>query len=200
CASPPRGSTWCGVASARPLPRPPGANPPRTAPPPPGVVGSGGAGSGGFSPLGCPAPASPVRTAACCPFLLPGRAVCPALGTGGRWTPWHANRPPGASGGANEVGPFWIRLPAVAGSGAGLVGGRLRLGVGHASTVRPDPSTLGVVGERGSHHEDCSQPVPGARSGLDLDPPGWPWRDAGWLANGLVGEDVEAEAVAARCQ
>ena len=36
----------------------------------------------------------------------------------------------------------------------------LRLGVGHASTVRPDPSTLGVVGERGSHHEGRSRPVP----------------------------------------
>src|SRR5215218_1910280 len=35
---------------------------------------------------------------------LSGRAVCPALGTGGRWTPWHAERSPGASGGANEVG------------------------------------------------------------------------------------------------
>jgi len=33
---------------------------------------------------------------------------------------------------------------------------RLRLGVGHASTVRPDPSTLGVVGERGSRHEGRS--------------------------------------------
>jgi hypothetical protein len=45
-------------------------------------------------------------------------------------------------------------LPAVAGSGAELVpGGRLRLGVGHASPVRPDPSTLGVVGDRGSRHE-----------------------------------------------
>jgi hypothetical protein len=30
---------------------------------------------------------------------------------------------------------------------------RLRLGVGHASTVRPDLSILGVVGERGSRHE-----------------------------------------------
>src|SRR5215211_8002985 len=36
---------------------------------------------------------------------LSGRAVCPALGPGGRWTPWHAPRPPGASGEANEVGP-----------------------------------------------------------------------------------------------
>src|SRR5215213_3542809 len=90
-----------------------------------------------------------------CPFLLPGRAVCPALGPGGRWTPWHAERPPGASGGANEVGPTrsgcrpWpVRC---------RVGWRrLRLGVGHASTVRPDPSTLGVAGERGSHHEGRS--------------------------------------------
>ena len=29
------------------------------------------------------------------PFLLPGRAVCPAPGTGGRWTPWPAERAPG---------------------------------------------------------------------------------------------------------
>jgi hypothetical protein len=38
----------------------------------------------------------------------------------------------------------------------------LRLGVGHASTVRPDPSTLGVVGERGSHREGCLQLIPGS--------------------------------------
>jgi hypothetical protein len=38
----------------------------------------------------------------------------------------------------------------------GWLVGRLRLGVGHASTVRPDPSTLGVVGERGSRHEGRS--------------------------------------------
>jgi hypothetical protein len=36
----------------------------------------------------------------------------------------------------------------------------LRLGVGHASTVRPDPSTLGVVGERGSHREGRSPARP----------------------------------------
>jgi len=42
----------------------------------------------------------------------------------------------------------------------GWLVGRLRLGVGHASTVRPDPSTLGMVGERGSHHEG-RRPVPG---------------------------------------
>jgi hypothetical protein len=41
----------------------------------------------------------------------------------------------------------------VVGSGAGLVGGVLAAGVGHAIAVRPDPSTLGVVGEQGSHHE-----------------------------------------------
>jgi len=44
----------------------------------------------------------------------------------------------------------------MAGSGAELVGGALAAGVGHASTVRPDPSTLGVVGERGSRHEGRS--------------------------------------------
>src|SRR5512133_1625925 len=42
---------------------------------------------------------------------LSGRAVCPALGPGGRWTPWHAERTSGASGGANEVG-HGSRLPA----------------------------------------------------------------------------------------
>jgi hypothetical protein len=63
----------------------------------------------------------------------------------------------------------------------GWLVGRLRLGVGHASTVRPDPSTLGVVGERGSHRESCSQLVPGsAGQTLDLlqvgrwDALGWP--------------------------
>ena len=95
--------------------------------------------------------------------------------------PWHAVRPPGASGGANEVGP-WIKLPS---RGSAQVPGwlveRLRLGVGHASTVRPDPSTLGVVGERGSRHESCSQLVSGsAGQALDLmqvrggDVLGWP--------------------------
>ena len=45
----------------------------------------------------------------------------------------------------------------------------LRLGVGHASTVRPDPSTLGAGGERGSDRESCSQLVPGsAGQALDL--------------------------------
>jgi hypothetical protein len=57
----------------------------------------------------------------------------------------------------------------------------LRLGVGHASTVRPDPSTLGAAGERGSHRESCLQLVPGsAGQALGLlkvrrgDALGWP--------------------------
>src|SRR5215207_9433863 len=90
---------------------------------------------------------------------MPGRAVCPALGPRGRWTPWHANRPPGASGGANEVGPR-IRLPAVAAQEPSWLVECLRLGVGHASTVRPDPSTLGVVGDRGSRREGRSPARP----------------------------------------
>src|SRR5215208_7434346 len=96
-----------------------------------------------------------------CPFLLPGRAVCPALGTGGRWTPWHAERPPGASGRANEVGPSGLDRRPWSAQEPGWLVECLRLGVGHASTVRPDPSTLGVVGERGSHHESCLQLGPG---------------------------------------
>src|SRR5829696_7474919 len=84
---------------------------------------------------------------------MPGRAVCPALGTGGRWTPWHAERPPGASSGANEVGPTRSSCRAGSAQEPSWLRKRLRLGVGYASTVRPDPSTLGVVGERGSHLE-----------------------------------------------
>jgi hypothetical protein len=101
-------------------------------------------------------------------FLLPGRAVCPALGPGGRWTPRHAERPPGASDRANEVGH------AIKAAGRGRlgwrVGGRLRLGVGHASTVRPDPSTRGVVGVRVSRCEGRSpaRPRPPA---VSLAPP-----------------------------
>src|SRR5215216_3720929 len=54
---------------------------------------------------------------------MPGRAVCPALGPGGRWTPWHAARPPGASDRANEVGSTESGCRPMVGSGAGLVGG-----------------------------------------------------------------------------
>src|SRR5215204_4299947 len=101
---------------------------------------------------------------------MPGRAVCPARGPGGRWTPWHAKRPSGASDGANEVGRT-DQLPA---------DGRLRSrvgcwsacgwGSGMPSTVRPDPSTLGVVGERGSRRESCSQLVSGWLFGLLQNP------------------------------
>jgi hypothetical protein len=94
-------------------------------------------------------------------LLLPGRAVCPALepGDGG-----HRGRPPGHQGQATE--PTKLAPPGQA-AGAGRLGCRVgwrrsRLGVGHASTVRPAPSTLGVVGERGSRGESCFQLVPGA--------------------------------------
>jgi hypothetical protein len=74
--------------------------------------------------------------------------------------PWHAKRPPGASGEANEVG-YVNSLPAVGRLGRRVGWStRLRLGVGHASTVRPDPATLGVVGEPGSHHEGRSPACP----------------------------------------
>jgi hypothetical protein len=103
---------------------------------------------------GSPVRLPPKLTAASlmmCPFLLPGRAVCPALGPGGRWTPRHAERPPEASAGGNEVG-HESRLPAVAGSGAGLVGGVL------------------VAGGRASHLPSSQIPPPwrGGRTRLPL--------------------------------
>jgi hypothetical protein len=69
---------------------------------------------------------------------MPGRADCPALETGGRWTPWHATRPPGASDGANEVGHASSQ-PSMLSLWPGWLVGRLRLGVGHASTVGQIP-------------------------------------------------------------
>jgi hypothetical protein len=80
----------------------------------------------------------------------------------------------------------------------------LRLGVGHASTVRPDPSTLGVVGERGSRHESCLQLVPGsARQALDLfkvrrwDALGWPLEQR---PGRIVGQDDSADVGEALAQ
>jgi hypothetical protein len=98
-----------------------------------------------------------------CLVEMSGRAVCPALGTGGRWTPWHAERPPGAGGGANEAGPMHQLADHGSAQEPGWLVERLRLGVGHASTVRPDPSTPGVVGERGSRHEGRSPARPRQR-------------------------------------
>ena len=44
---------------------------------------------------------------------------------------------------------------------------RLRLGVGHASTARPEPPTLGAVGDRGSRREGRWPSVPGSFSEPD---------------------------------
>jgi hypothetical protein len=57
----------------------------------------------------------------------------------------------------------------------------LRLGVGHASTVRPDPSTLGAVGDRGSDRESCLQLVPGNDGGR-LTRYGRPMKLTEWAA------------------
>jgi hypothetical protein len=88
----------------------------------------------------------------------PGGAARP-LGTGERWTPWHAARSPGASRGANEAGP--AQSGCRAGSDqvpAWLVEG-LRLVDEHATTARADPSTLGAVGVGGSRREGRLRPV-----------------------------------------
>src|SRR5829696_3659517 len=105
-----------------------------------------------------------------CPFLLPGRAVCSALGTGGRWTPWHAERPPGASGGANEVGPFWIRLPTVVGSGAGLVGGACGWGSGMPTPSGQIPPPWAWWENEAPTARAACRPVSGRRLGLFQDP------------------------------
>src|SRR5829696_7572427 len=59
------------------------------------------------------------------------------------------------------VGPTRSGCRACSARVPGWLAGRLRLVVGHASTVRPDPSTLGGVGGRGSRHEGCSPARPG---------------------------------------
>jgi hypothetical protein len=72
---------------------------------------------------------------------LSGWAVCPALGPGGRWVPWHATRPPGASGGANEVDPTGSTAERGSARVPGWLVECLRLGSGMPGTVRPAPST-----------------------------------------------------------
>src|SRR5215218_5512141 len=129
---------------------------------------------------------------------MPGRAVCSARGPGGRWTPWHAERAPAASGGANEVGHESTAERAQLGCRVGWR--RLRLVVGHATTARPEASTLGVVGDRGSRRESCLPLVPGsgstgqaldflkARRGGSLR---WPLEQgAGWVVWQYDGADV----------
>jgi hypothetical protein len=114
--------------------------------------GSGPAWDWPSSGLGVgPAPTNLVGLSATwCWLLMSGRAVCPALGPGGRWTPWHATRPPGASGGVNEVGAPRSRCrPSAAQDPAWLVG-RLRLGVGHAIYRSARSLHPGAVGEQGS--------------------------------------------------
>jgi hypothetical protein len=101
---------------------------------------------------------------------LSGRAVYPALGTGGRWTPWHAERPlgkatkPTKSAMDQACRACSVQVP-------GWLVGCLRRGVGHASTVRPDPSTLGVAGERGSTTRAAVGPPEVTRTGQRSERP-----------------------------
>jgi hypothetical protein len=101
---------------------------------------------------------------------LSGRAVCPALGTGDGGRRGMQREPQGQAAEPTKS----ARLDKTADRWSARVPGWLveclRLGVGHASTVRPDPSTLGVVGERGSHRERCLQLVPGSAV--------WTWRSS----------------------
>ena len=106
-----------------------------------------------------------------CPFgCLAGRSALPLEpGDAG-----HRGMPKGHQGQATEPTKSAMHeacRPWPAQEPSWLVG-RLRLGVGHASTVRPDPSTLGAVGERGSHYESCLQLVPGSASEAVVDDDG----------------------------
>jgi uncharacterized membrane protein len=89
--------------------------------------------------------------------LLPGRADCPALGPGGRWTPRHATRAPGASDRANEVGPT--------GSTAGRWPAEDRLDCG-VSRSRAD--RRGAAARARCDHPDAE--CPGARHRLNWSP------------------------------
>jgi hypothetical protein len=104
-----------------------------------------------------------VASVTVCPFLLPGRAVCPALGPGGRWTPWHAPRPPGQATEPTKSATTGSTAGPWVGSGAGLVGGALAAGVGHASTVRPDPSTLALLPVKAQRRSSRATPTGCAR-------------------------------------
>jgi hypothetical protein len=66
------------------------------------------------------------------------------------------------------LAPAGVKL-VVLGSRAEVVGGVLAAGARHARTVRPDPSTLGTVGERGSRHEGLGRPPKAARIGQHLE-------------------------------
>jgi hypothetical protein len=93
----------------------------------------------------------------------PGGAARP-LGTGERWTAWHATRRPGASCDTNELGHFVWAAERCSAQESRLVGGvGLRRVAGMPFAVRPDPSILGVVGVGGSRRESCLHLVPGRK-------------------------------------
>jgi hypothetical protein len=100
-------------------------------------------------------------------LLLPGRAVCRPLepGDGG-----HRGMPRYHQGQA--LGPTKSAMHDLAGRGpaqeSSWLAGRLRLGVGHASTVRPDPATLDAsdtVALRCADVRLAGGPAPQPRSG-----------------------------------
>ena len=110
--------------------------------------------SGSGSSVRLPAKLTAASVMVCPSCCLAGRSALPLEpGDGG-----HRGMPTDRQGQAVE--PTKSAMHEVAGHRSAQEPGwlveRLRLGVGHASTVRPDPSILGVVGERGSRHEGRS--------------------------------------------
>jgi hypothetical protein len=103
-------------------------------------------------------------------WCLAGRC-CPSPWNRGTVDRWHAREAPRGKLRGQRTRP-WIKVAERRSAReSGLVGGvGLRRGDGHATAVRPDPSTLGAVGAwEGSRREDCSR----SGSGCRAQPDGW---------------------------
>ena len=94
-------------------------------------------------------------------LLVPGRAVCPGLGTRGTVDTVACRKAARGKRRSQRNRPCMKVAGHRPSQVPGWLVGACGWGSGMPATVRPDPSTLGVAGERGSRHESCSQHVPG---------------------------------------
>jgi hypothetical protein len=167
------------------------------------------AGSGGCEPPGAQLQPVLLERSHACPFCcLAGRFALPLeLGDGGR-----RGMPTEHQGQATEPTKSAMDQDCRVGSARvpGWLVSACGWGSGMPGAVRPDPSTLGVVGDRGSRHERCLQLVPGCSSGLVACPPVEGEVDGGGVVaalgpgpllafgiNGLGGADLAEQLVGA---